>query len=76
MDTPGRSCVQDQSVLAEDDAVFVGFFNDGKRVVVDAHVAQPVAAALEPLFNRDADTDKLCARLLNRKDRGPLRRLP
>ena len=49
MDTPGRRCVQDQSVLAEDDAVFVGFFNDGKRVVVDAHVSQPVAAALESL---------------------------
>ena len=59
----GMKCKK--SILSEDNAVFVGLFDDGQRVVVDAHVAQPVAAALEALFDRNAHTDKLRARLLN-----------
>ena len=47
----GMKCKK--SILSEDNAVFVGLFDDGQRVVVDAHVAQPVAAALEALFDRN-----------------------
>ena len=59
----GMKCKK--SILSENNAVFVGLFDDGQRVVVDAHVAQPVAAALEALFDRNTHTDKLRARLLN-----------
>ena len=51
-------------VIAEDDAAGLGVLDDRERFEVHAAFAESVAAALEALFDRAADADERCPRLL------------